>query len=185
MAALANGTPCRMDQGACCFELAAHAQQLACGCFPLSHHVQHQSCNEVCEARGMTCNAKDFWWLNSCAGRSGRGHAAVACTACTVKGNSPSSQPSMPLLALRASAGSTFSSGLQTSCLRITPSAPPPPSSTPAVMRKHFPCEHGCIIELGPDVPAYVVDPSQTLFHYCLLTQVGWLGPMTCGMQQP
>jgi hypothetical protein len=67
---------------------------------------QHQSCNEVCEARGMTCNAKDFWWLNSC-----------------------------------------------------------------AVMRKHFPCEHGCIIELGPDVPAYVVDPSQTLFHYCLLTQ--------------
>lgn len=43
-------------------------------------------------------------------------------------------------------------------------------------MRKHFPCEHGCIIELGPDVPAYVVDPSQTLFHYCLLTQVGAAG---------
>ncbi len=40
-------------------------------------------------------------------------------------------------------------------------------------MRKHFPCERGCIIELGPDVPAYVADPSQTLFHYCLLTQVG------------
>ena len=49
----------------------------------------------------------------------------------------------------------------------------PPSSPGRAVMRQHFPCEHGCIIELGPDVPAYVADPSQTLFQYCLLTQVG------------
>lgn len=54
----------------------------------------------------------------------------------------------------------------------------------PAVMRKHFPCEHGCIIELGPDVPAYVVDPAQTLFHYCLLTQVGWGGWGGCSVSR-
>jgi len=45
---------------------------------PLSHpSPQHQSCNEVCEARGMICNAKDFWWLNSCAGTE-MGHAVNA-----------------------------------------------------------------------------------------------------------
>lgn len=38
-------------------------------------------------------------------------------------------------------------------------------------MRKHFPCENGCTIELGPDVPAYVADPAQTLHKYCLITQ--------------
>jgi len=42
-------------------------------------------------------------------------------------------------------------------------------------MRKHFPCEHGCTIELGPDVPAYVMDANQTLHKYCLITQVGGL----------
>lgn len=40
-----------------------------------------------------------------------------------------------------------------------------------AVMRKHFPCEKGCTIELGPDVPAYVTDANQTLHQYCLITQ--------------
>lgn len=39
-------------------------------------------------------------------------------------------------------------------------------------MRKHFPCESGCTVELGPDVPAYVADPNQTLYRYCLITQV-------------
>lgn len=38
-------------------------------------------------------------------------------------------------------------------------------------MRKHFPCEKGCTVELGPDVPAYVADANQTLHKYCLITQ--------------
>lgn len=29
---------------------------------------RHQSCHVVCEARGLVCYAKDFWWLNSCSG---------------------------------------------------------------------------------------------------------------------
>ena len=40
-----------------------------------------------------------------------------------------------------------------------------------AVLRRHFPCEHGCTVELGADVPAYVMDANQTLHKYCLITQ--------------
>ncbi|KAI3435729.1 hypothetical protein D9Q98_001787 [Chlorella vulgaris] len=43
--------------------------------------------------------------------------------------------------------------------------------NTCSVLRKHFPCEHGCTVELGPDVPAYVAAANQTLFQYCLITQ--------------
>jgi hypothetical protein len=40
-----------------------------------------------------------------------------------------------------------------------------------AVLRQHMPCERGCTVELGPDVPAYVSAPNQTLHQYCLITQ--------------
>ena len=48
-------------------------------------------------------------------------------------------------------------------------------------MRHHFPCERGCTVELGRDVPAYVADPSATLLGYCLLNQRN----MLCGSRNP
>jgi hypothetical protein len=51
------------------------------------------------------------------------------------------------------------------------PPCPCPPRVGFAVLRRHFPCEHGCTVELGADVPAYVMDANQTLHKYCLITQ--------------
>lgn len=36
-------------------------------------------------------------------------------------------------------------------------------------LRQHFPCEQGCALELGPDVPNYVQDPKLSTFHQCLV----------------
>ncbi|GAB4822166.1 hypothetical protein N2152v2_009212 [Parachlorella kessleri] len=40
-----------------------------------------------------------------------------------------------------------------------------------SVLKQHFPCERGCTIELGPDVPNYVMDASSPGYQYCLVTQ--------------
>lgn len=113
---------------------------------------QHQSCHDVCESRGLACNSKDFWWLNSC---SGGGPALGA-----LHGRP---QPRAPLPA-QARSGAARPP-------RKGPIRCPPRWRPPAVMRRHFPCEKGCTIELGPDVPAYVADANQTLHKYCLITQ--------------
>ena len=36
----------------------------------------------------------------------------------------------------------------------------------------HFPCEQGCAVVLGPDVPVYVSDPKRDTFQKCLINQV-------------
>ena len=38
-------------------------------------------------------------------------------------------------------------------------------------LSKHFPCEQGCAVELGNDVPNYVVDASLGSFQTCLVNQ--------------
>ncbi|DBA72905.1 TPA: hypothetical protein ACH3X2_009866 [Trebouxia sp. C0005] len=38
-------------------------------------------------------------------------------------------------------------------------------------LSKHFPCEQGCAVELGNDVPNYVVDVSLGSFQTCLVNQ--------------
>ncbi len=36
---------------------------------------------------------------------------------------------------------------------------------------QNFPCESGCAVELGSDIPNYVMDPNLSTFHSCLITQ--------------
>jgi hypothetical protein len=38
-------------------------------------------------------------------------------------------------------------------------------------LSKHFPCEQGCALVLGPDIPNYVDDPQLSTFQKCLVTQ--------------
>lgn len=44
--------------------------------------------------------------------------------------------------------------------------------NTCAQLRKHFPCQRGCAVELGKDIPNYVVDAAQPTHQKCLITQV-------------
>lgn len=39
-------------------------------------------------------------------------------------------------------------------------------------LRRAFPCEGGCAVELGHDVPNYVVDARQPTYQKCLVNQV-------------
>lgn len=43
--------------------------------------------------------------------------------------------------------------------------------NTCEALARHFACEAGCAVELGPDVPNYVHDPSLNTFQSCLVTQ--------------
>eukprot|EP00887_Chlorella_sp_A99_P006242 scaffold3.g6242.t1 len=43
--------------------------------------------------------------------------------------------------------------------------------NTCAALKAAFPCESGCTVEIGPDIPAYVPDPGAQLHGYCLVTQ--------------
>ena len=38
-------------------------------------------------------------------------------------------------------------------------------------LRQHFPCERGCAVELGDDVPNYVINPELPTYQTCLVTQ--------------
>jgi hypothetical protein len=38
-------------------------------------------------------------------------------------------------------------------------------------LTKHFKCERGCGVELGADVPNYVVDPALSNYQRCLVNQ--------------
>ena len=38
-------------------------------------------------------------------------------------------------------------------------------------LSKHFPCEKGCAVELGFDVPNYVSSPELPTFQTCLVSQ--------------
>lgn len=39
------------------------------------------------------------------------------------------------------------------------------------VLRQHFPCERGCTVELGQDIPNYVLDRSLATHQTCLIAQ--------------
>ena len=39
------------------------------------------------------------------------------------------------------------------------------------VLKQHFPCERGCTVELGLDIPNYVVDLRLATHHTCLIAQ--------------
>ncbi len=43
--------------------------------------------------------------------------------------------------------------------------------NTCEVLRQHFPCEKGCTVELGSDVPAYVRQQGLPTSQACLVTQ--------------
>jgi hypothetical protein len=43
--------------------------------------------------------------------------------------------------------------------------------NTCEVLRQHFPCEKGCTVELGSDVPAYVHQQGLPTSQACLVTQ--------------
>jgi hypothetical protein len=38
-------------------------------------------------------------------------------------------------------------------------------------LKRHFLCEKGCAVELGNDVPNYVVNPQLPTYQTCLVTQ--------------
>ncbi|KAK3274131.1 hypothetical protein CYMTET_17673 [Cymbomonas tetramitiformis] len=38
-------------------------------------------------------------------------------------------------------------------------------------LAKHFPCERGCALVLGPDIPNYVHNPALNTYQKCLVTQ--------------
>lgn len=38
-------------------------------------------------------------------------------------------------------------------------------------LQQHFPCQRGCAVELGDDVPNYVVNPALATYQTCLVTQ--------------
>ena len=38
-------------------------------------------------------------------------------------------------------------------------------------LKQHFPCERGCTVELGLDIPNYVVDLSLATHQTCLIAQ--------------
>ena len=40
-----------------------------------------------------------------------------------------------------------------------------------SVLRRHFRCERGCAVELGLDIPNYVMDPSLRTYQTCLVSQ--------------
>jgi hypothetical protein len=39
------------------------------------------------------------------------------------------------------------------------------------VLMRHFACERGCAVEMGADIPTYVLDPSFRTFQTCLVGQ--------------
>ena len=39
------------------------------------------------------------------------------------------------------------------------------------VLAEHFGCERGCTVELGTEIPAYVLDPAYGTFQTCLVSQ--------------
>ncbi len=43
--------------------------------------------------------------------------------------------------------------------------------NTCEALRQHFPCEQGCGMEIGPDVPNYVEDPNLLTYHQCLASR--------------
>ena len=49
------------------------------------------------------------------------------------------------------------------------------------VLRQHFPCERGCTVELGQDIPNYVVDPELATHQTCLIAQK----QPACGASHP
>lgn len=40
-----------------------------------------------------------------------------------------------------------------------------------SVLRRHFRCERGCAVEMGLDIPNYVMEPSLRTHHTCLVSQ--------------
>ncbi len=38
-------------------------------------------------------------------------------------------------------------------------------------LRQHFPCQKGCAVQLGREIPSFVVDPGLPTYQQCLVTQ--------------
>lgn len=126
---------------------------------------RNQSCIAACEvAGGLWCRPADFWFVNTCSGGlrlTGRPCCMASCSNIASRA-APCEAPAASL-ARFASLHGPLLSGPHT--------APATPLPVCAELKQHFPCERGCTVELGPDVPLYVMEPSSPGYRYCLITQ--------------